>query len=399
MAARRVIVPAKEVEAESVSHTSAYVPDKKIADGYVGRTVNNIPDQEIFEKALELNLNVLLRGDTGSGKTLAGAAFAARVGALYYSVPCDVSIEPSAFFGKRHPGENQGEFPWIDGPVTQVVRGKCGLGDKCRDETCIAVLNISEINFMSPKISASLFPLLDSRRSLPLLAKDGEVVRAHTRLLIIGDMNPGYRGTQPLNAAFANRFPITIDWGYDEKVERKLVKSKTLYDIAKKIRAMPDEVQTPTGTNRLLEFDTIAVEFNIDFAIQIFLNGYSPEERTAIEKLMELERTRLNNDYNPPKDSEVGVNEDEEDDDYEDDEDEDLPYFETVNEEYEFEAEYKYSPSFNASLQAANLPTPVMKNTPPSTDKRRRPTSYKEEMKMREREMRRSRHPHPWDGS
>ncbi len=324
---KKVVRGATEVDAESISHTAAYTPDPGIAKAYVGRRINGLTDYEIFDRAMSENLNVLLRGDTGSGKTLASAAFAAKVGAFYYSVPCDVSIEPSAFFGKRHPGERQGEFPWIDGPVTQVVRGRCGLGDKCTDEKCISVLNISEINFMSPKISASLFPLLDSRRSLPLLARDGEVVRAHPRLLIVGDMNPGYRGTQPLNAAFANRFPVTIDWEYDHSVETKLVKSAVLREIVRKIRRMPEEITTPTGTNRLLEFERIAKAFNLEFAVRNFLNGYTPEERSAVEKLMELDKTRLQKDFVPKVD---------------DEDDEELEFFdrpEGTEDDYEYEDE------------------------------------------------------------
>lgn len=326
----KVVKSATEVDAESISHTAAYTPDIEIAKAYVGRKINGLTDHEIFERALGENLNVLLRGDTGSGKTLASAAFAASVGAFYYSVPCDVSIEPSAFFGKRHPGERQGEFPWIDGPVTQVVRGRCGLADRCTDESCISVLNISEVNFMTPKISAALFPLLDSRRSLPLLARDGEVVRAHPRLLIVADMNPGYRGTQPLNVAFANRFPVTIDWEYDDTVEKKLVKSKTLYEIVKKIRRQPEEITTPTGTNRLLEFERIARAFNLDFAIANFLNGYTPEERSAVEKLIELDKTRLKMDF-----VSVKLNDDGE-------EDESLEFFDNDYEDDEPEEDFEY---------------------------------------------------------
>jgi MoxR-like ATPase len=213
---------------EKIVMTHAYVPDPSVAAGYVGRKVWGIYDKILADTARAEAANMLLEGETGAGKTLFGEAYASHERLAYYSLPCDVSIDPSSLFGRRNPGKKAGEFPWTDGPVTSIVRHG-------------GVLNISEINFMTPKISASLYPLLDGRRYIPLLGHEGEVVRAHKgggktgdkcwcnltarecdsrRVLIIADMNPFYRGTMELNAAFRNRFEFKIPWNYDAAVGR-----------------------------------------------------------------------------------------------------------------------------------------------------------------------------------
>lgn len=287
---RRVVKkPASASVAEEPSEGNAYIPELEVYSTYVGRSISGVPDMTMLEHALSNDMNVLLAGPTGSGKTRVGAAFAAMKGIPYYSVPCDVSIDPSALFGKMVPTETVGVFKWQDGPVTELVRTG-------------GVLNLSEINFMSPKISASLFPLLDHRRQLPLLANHGEIIRpAPGELLIIADHNPGYRGTQQLNAAFMNRFPIKSTWDYDDRVEESLVGSASLRAIAKKLRAMAGrEIHTPVSTNGLMEFESLAVAFGVQFAIGNFVNAFQPPEQEAVRNALVISESELEKEITAP---------------------------------------------------------------------------------------------------
>lgn len=283
-AKKTVRVPKKTVTTPEEVNLNAYVPSPDVAARYVGRKVHGgVWDAIVLRRARETKRNVLLMGDTGSGKTMLGEAFASKEGVLYYSVPCDVSIDPTALFGKMQMTDQAGVFEWQDGPVTEVVRRG-------------GVLNISEINFMPPKIAASLYPLLDGRRYIPLLGHKGEVVRAHDDLLIIADMNPGYRGTLELNAAFKNRFDIKIPWGYDDAVEAKLVPLPTLLGVAKKIRAMVGtEIATPVSTNMLMEFADFAQDgvFGLEFAIGNFVAAFESDEQDAVKKVFDLEKPVL----------------------------------------------------------------------------------------------------------
>lgn len=282
---------------------ASYIPDAELAKNYRHRKVAGVQDFSLLEYAMKTKQNVLLMGDTGAGKTMVGAAFAAEKQIPYYSLPCDVSIDPTALFGKMSPTDRAGEFEWVDGPVTELVRNG-------------GVLNISEINFMPPKIAASLYPLLDGRRYVPLLGHRGEVVHAHEDLLVIADMNPNYRGTVELNAAFKNRFPLKVVWNYDENVEKNLVKGTALRSIAKQLRD-GGEVRTPISTNLLMEFERMVQEDGLtyEFAVMNFLNAFSGNERDAVKNVFELRKTEITRDYAPasvPSDDEdIIIGEDE----------------------------------------------------------------------------------------
>lgn len=291
-------VPKTKAKVDVIDH--AYIPDEEISHRYIGRKIWGVWDFEIAKIARDEMKNILLMGPTGAGKTLFGEAFAAKLQLPYYSLPCDVSVDPSSIFGRMQPTETVGKFAWQDGPATEVVRGPCGLADKCDDPDCFAgVLNVSEVNFMPPKISASLYPLLDGRRYIPLLGHKGEVVRAHKGLLIIADMNPNYRGTMELNAAFKNRFDFKIPWDYDNEVEERLVQYPTLRDIAKRLRDMYGmEIQTPVSTNMLMEFETFAANpvLSVDFATNNFVSAFHPDEQEAVTKVFELNKVKLEKD-------------------------------------------------------------------------------------------------------
>lgn len=260
----------------------AFIPPKDYADRYVHRKVHGIADFDLLKHCRDNCLNLLLMGDTGAGKTMLPMAYAAANGIPYYTVPCDVSIDPTALFGKMMPGDRVGEFVWVDGPVTELVR----YG---------GILNISEINFMPAKIAASLYSLLDHRRSVQLLGHKGEHVKAHPDLLIVADMNPKYRGTMDLNLALSNRFPLKVQWNYDEKVENALVASGALLDLVRRIRK-DAAIRTPIGTNMMMEFMSVAVALGMKFAVHNFVNAFAESERDPISKLLDAAETNIGND-------------------------------------------------------------------------------------------------------
>lgn len=307
-AKKTVRVPVKKTveqpKKDSALELHAYIPDPQIANDYVNRKVHGVWDATIAGIGMQNAENILLEGPTGAGKTMFSEAFAARWRLPYYSLPCDISIDPSALFGRRVPGENKGEFPWQDGPVTEIVR----FG---------GVLNVSEVNMMTPKIAASLYPLLDGRRYIPLIQNTGEVVRAHLgtkgrkkcwcdlsakecnkrRVLITADLNPNYRGTMQLNDAFRNRWAYKLPWNYDTTVEESLVKFPTLREVAGKLRES-DDIQTPVSTNSLMEFERFALEKQLgyDFAKANFLAMFLQDEQQPVSKVFDLLQTKIKQD-------------------------------------------------------------------------------------------------------
>jgi len=160
------------------------------------------------------------------------------------------------------------------------------------------VLILDEINFIPGKVITPLFPLLDDRREVVLKQNKGEVIKAHPDLLIVATMNPGYFGTQQLNAALVNRFHHHLEWGYDEDVEKALVPSKSLRELAKKLRAAEaaKKILTPTPTNALMAIVANANSLGIEYAISNFLARYDEADQAAVRLALDSHRANIEQD-------------------------------------------------------------------------------------------------------
>ncbi|AKL88342.1 porphyrin biosynthesis [Gordonia phage GMA6] len=290
MTAARTRVRKPAVKKEVAAPRQAIIPEKSFYDSYVSRVViagdkargsKDLTDFDIFERAFARNENVLLEGPTGCAKTSAILAYAAYKEVPFYAIPSNIGIEPSQLFGKFVPMPN-GSIEWVDGPVTSIVRNG-------------GVLLINEVNFMPDRVATVLFGLLDKRRQITLLDHNAEVIDANEDLLIVADMNPEYEGTRPLNKAFRNRFSVQIPWGYDNEVEKKLLKSKSLIDMAEKLRVDADNggLETPCSTNMLMEFESNYNDMGYDYAAFMFISHYQAEERGAVRLIMDTYRDNL----------------------------------------------------------------------------------------------------------
>jgi len=283
---RRVepVSPSDTPELVAAAYSMSVVPAKDVASSYVHRSIGGVEDFRIFEHAQSAGLNVLLYGPTGPGKTTSAIAYAASKSLPVFMVSGTVSLEASQLFGRYIP-DGAGGFIWQDGGVTELVRHG-------------GVLILDEVNFIPSKIATVLFPLLAQTRHITLLDHKGETIKAHPNLLIVGTMNPGYVGTQDLNAAFRNRFSIQIDWGYDENVEKALIKSAALRKLAAQLRAeeAKEELITPTPTNALIEFIDLAHSLGIDFAIKNFVARYDETEQAKVELVVQTHRENIEAD-------------------------------------------------------------------------------------------------------
>lgn len=276
------------------------IPPEKRATNYVNRHVHGHEDFQMLDYARMEGINVLLDGPTGSGKTQLVQAYAAA-----RQIPCVIVTahsagEPSQLFGKYV--LLNGEMVWVDGLVTTAARwGSC-------------VVLFDEINFYPPGVTAMVHPLLDDQRRIVLYdhvleqhdpetdSRIGvpDVVNAGDDVLFVAAFNEGYRGTEELNEAFRNRFPIVVEWSYDDEVEDILLGSPTLRNIANEIRSLNEqgEIETPCSTNRLQFFEQMVDDIGLDAAISNFLATFTRTERDAIGNVFNLNRTRLWNDYN-----------------------------------------------------------------------------------------------------
>ena len=273
-----------QLPAAPVYAALASVPRKELAEKYVHRQIWSRDDFEIFDYARSNSINVLIYGPTGPGKTTSVEAWAAERQLKLATVSGNATMEPSQMFGKMTMVD--GSWVWIDGPVTDVVRNG-------------GVLLLDEVNFINPKIYTVLYSLMDGRRSITLLDHLGETIQAHKDLTVYATMNPDYIGTTPLNFAFRNRFDIQIPWDYDDKVENKLVDSKSLLALARQLRveAAKGQYETPISTNMLMEFHQFVDALGYEFAVENFIAHFSADEAASVRLVFQTFEHNIKSDF------------------------------------------------------------------------------------------------------
>jgi len=263
----------------------ASVPDKSWANRYLNRKNINKSgktDFEMLDIAKANFQNVLIRGHAGSGKTMCIVAWASARDYRYYNISSNIGLEPSHLFGMWIPTEQAGVFKWQDGPVTDLVRNG-------------GVLLLNEIDFMPERITTILFGLLDDRREIQLLENGGEVIKAHPDLIVIGDHNPNYRGSRPMNQAWKDRFAHKWDFEYDKAIEKKLLGNPALLEVANLLRDQFErgEIDTPISTRGLEMLAKNARNVNLDYAINTYLNGFADDEKDAVKLVFDTAKANI----------------------------------------------------------------------------------------------------------
>jgi MoxR-like ATPase len=274
-----ISMPRPQVQTEM-----ATVPDKSWANRYLNRKIagSGKTDFEMLDIAKTHKQNVLIRGHAGSGKTMCVIAWASARDYRYYNISSNIGLEPSHLFGMWIPTENAGVFKWQDGPVTDLVRHG-------------GVLLLNEIDFMPERITTVLFGLLDDRREIQLLENGGEVIKAHPDLVVIGDHNPNYRGSRPMNQAWKDRFAHKWDFEYDKAIEKKLIGNTTLLEVANQLREQHErgEIDTPISTRGLEAFVKNTRNVSLDYAIMTYLNSFADDEQEAVKLVFDTAKAGI----------------------------------------------------------------------------------------------------------
>jgi nitric oxide reductase NorQ protein len=210
---------------------------------------------EIFAAAYECRLPVLLKGPTGCGKTRfvefmahkmnagrprptgrdAGRSAPAVERPPLITVACHEDLTGSDLVGRYL---IQGDDTvWIDGPLTQAVRGGsiCYLDEvvEARKDTIVLI-----------------HPLTDHRRILPI-DKRGEIIEAHPDFLLVISYNPGYQSVlKDLKHSTRQRF-VSLEFDYpprDREAEVIRHESGVDLDVALTLATLGEKVRTLRGS-------------------------------------------------------------------------------------------------------------------------------------------------------
>lgn len=258
------------------------IPDPSFHENYVSRVIDGFSDLDLLQYARDFTRNVLLFGPTGPGKTSLVLAYCALNKIPLVTLQCNGGIDTATLWGQPVM-DKEGNVQFIDSEMLEGIRyGDC-------------LIYIDEPNFATPKTMAAFQGLLDKRREVTVLEKGNERVKAGDGLLVVASYNPGYEGTRPLNQAFRNRFSMKVEFDYDNEVESQLISMPALLALAGKLRQATKDgtIFSPTSTNLLVEFEDIALELGLDFAVRNFVNSYDPAEQQAVRDMIEIDWDRI----------------------------------------------------------------------------------------------------------
>jgi energy-coupling factor transporter ATP-binding protein EcfA2 len=278
-----------------------YRPDPVVVKHYVARNLpGSLKDTELLMHYWRerdehgYSQNVMLVGDTQSGKTMLVQVMACLISKeLGYPKPLavftlsgsagvtdfDMLGQPTAFTDEY----GQEKLVWLSGIVDIASRVPC-------------ILYLDECNMMPERVTSTLHPVCDDRRTFVNRAKavhvDGEYlpeqVKVNTGTWIIGTYNSGYKGAGAMNEAFTNRFRH-LPWGYDDAVEKKLIKSPTVLLLGKALRDARNlrSINTPVGTKALQRLWQDAQSLGVEAAVWAFTGMFPETERPKVQSMLE----------------------------------------------------------------------------------------------------------------
>lgn len=208
------------------------------------RTVGR--ERDVFRRALDEHLPVLLKGPTGCGKSRLVEAMAHELGRPLVTVACNDETSASDLLGRWL--VRGSETIWQDGPVTRAVRTG-------------AILYLDEIAEAREDVIVVLHPLADHRREL-FVDRHDEALRAPAGFALVASFNPGYRrGPKDLKPSTRQRF-VAIGMTYPEaSIEAEIVATeagvepgvaKRLVALATKVRSLHEAGLAETASTRLL---------------------------------------------------------------------------------------------------------------------------------------------------
>jgi MoxR-like ATPase len=153
---------------------------------------------ELFKRAFEQRLPVMLTGPTGCGKTRLVEHMAGLLGRPVATISCHDDLTSSDLVGRFM--VVGGDVVWNDGPLTRAIKGG-------------AICYLDEVVEARHDSLAVLHSLADHRRVL-YLDRAGHVVRAPDSFMLVCSYNPAYRSSlKELKPSFRQRF-VTIAMSY-----------------------------------------------------------------------------------------------------------------------------------------------------------------------------------------
>lgn len=295
-----IVLDADPITDPMDSRLDPYRPDPSIVRAYISRKIagTSMTDIELLkhfyaDRADGYPQNVMLVGDTQAGKTMLVQVMACIIAKdKGYPKPLPVfTLSGSAgvtdfdLFGQptSYTDETGKErLVWLPGLVDMAARVEC-------------ILYLDESNMMAERVTSSLHPVTDDRRTFVNRAKatlvNGSFLPEQVKLSpdtwVVGTYNSGYKGAGSHNEAFSNRFRH-LPWDYDADTEKRIVGSPVVLLLGDALREARKQrhISTPVGTKALQRLAKDVKSLGVDIALWAFTGMFPAGEKPKVEAIL-----------------------------------------------------------------------------------------------------------------
>ena len=227
----------KEAVAAPVAPVTAETYTQKIMDSSVGDLVP-VKDSVYVKTGHHADITkvikseqffpIFITGPSGNGKSMTVVQACAGLNRELIRINVTAGTDEDDLIGSFR--LVNGDTVWQDGPIVEaMVRG--------------AIVLIDEIDMLNPNRAASLFTALEGKGVF--IKKIGRLVEPKKGFNIIATANTKgkgsddgrYMGTNVLNEAFLERFPITLEFDYTTKANEKKILANVLTTLNYKVES------------------------------------------------------------------------------------------------------------------------------------------------------------------
>jgi hypothetical protein len=241
-------------------------------EAYFEREFDGLTETDIQDRAIANGENILMTGDAGTGKTQSAINLARRLGVPFVQLVLHQTLDNSIVEGRLLPDENGG-WSW------HYSKFATAFGQP-------SVILLNELSRSSLRNTTLFLPILEE--GLLHIETLNEVIKRHPQCIIIADQNIGvaYTGAQAQDSALLDRFDVKLEFGDDPAIERQIIPSPALLELAEALRFLqqsePAKHKTRVGTRMLKRFVSHSRNYNFAFAVRNFLNNFPAKEREAV---------------------------------------------------------------------------------------------------------------------
>lgn len=279
------------------------VPTYYQQNGEVSKILADVQNNDVTGKLPRY----LIGGPTGCGKSSAAKSVAHELGVPYFEIQCKYSMNELDLLGS--PRLVGGRSYWSDGPLTKALLAS--------QEGRVVVL-LDEVNRARAQSKSVLLPALDSRATVTIEARGGEVISGNAEnMIVIGTVNEGSEYiTESMDKAEIRRFNTRFNLSYlgenrpDAEI-RLLVDETTIpgavalqmVGVANDLRRQAADDESPIKhglpTANLLSWARTAISYSnsmgtsdpvMEAARDTVINAFysdNPGASTRIEKMIE----------------------------------------------------------------------------------------------------------------